>query len=151
MQNNVARGDVYYPLHCYSLSHLVPSLLIILGIDMNYFIQCLFNPGFRRVIYFLIGGTITVLATYLASQGRGTLSAFIATLPLLTAITFILIDAEGGHEDVLGYARGLLIFTPPWICYVATVILGVDRLGIFGSVALGILVYIALSSLFRLI
>lgn len=23
----MARGDVYYPLHCYSLSHLVPSLL----------------------------------------------------------------------------------------------------------------------------
>ncbi len=27
MQNYAARGDVYYPLHCYSLSHLVPSLL----------------------------------------------------------------------------------------------------------------------------
>ena len=35
---------------------------------MNYFIQCLFQPGSRRVIYFLVGGTITVLTTYLASQ-----------------------------------------------------------------------------------
>jgi hypothetical protein len=45
--------------------------------------------------------------------GKGTLSAFIVTLPLLTAFTFILIDAEGGEDVVLNYARGLLILHLP--------------------------------------
>jgi hypothetical protein len=88
---------------------------------------------------------MTALTTYFASLGRGTLSAFVATLPLLTAFTFILIDAEGGKDTVVEYARGLLIFTPPWICYVAVVILGAERLGIYKSVGLGIAVYIVLS------
>ena len=84
-----------------------------------------------------------------ASVGKGTLSAFIVTLPLLTAITFILINAEGGKDVVLDYARGLLIFTPPWICYVIVVMVGVERWGIFKSVGLGVAVYVLLSYLVR--
>ena len=92
---------------------------------------------------------MTALTTYFASVGKGTLSAFIVTLPLLTAITFILINAEGGKDVVLDYARGLLIFTPPWICYVLVVMVGVERLGVFKSVGLGIAVYVLLSYLVR--
>ena len=92
---------------------------------------------------------MTVLTTYFASSGKGTLSAFIVTLPLLTALTFILIDAEGGKNVVLNYARGLLIFTPPWICYVLVVKSGIERLGVFRSVGLGIGVYVLLSYLVR--
>lgn len=103
----------------------------------------------RLVVYFIIGGSVTALTTYFASVGRGTLSAFIVTLPLLTAFTFILIEAEGGKDVVIDYARGLLIFTPPWICYVFVVMLGVQRLGIFRAVGLGIAVYVALSYLVK--
>ena len=92
---------------------------------------------------------MTALTTYFASVGKGTLSAFIVTLPLLTAITFILINAEGGKDVVLDYARGLLIFTPPWICYVIVVMVGVERWGIFKSVGLGVAVYVLLSYLVR--
>lgn len=141
----MARGDVYYPLHCYSLSHLVPSLLTS-GSDMSSLhLADLASSQWRLVIYFIIGGSVTALTTYFASVGKGTLSAFIVTLPLLTAFTFILIEAEGGKDVVLDYARGLLIFTPPWVCYVVVVMLGVQRLGIFKSVGLGIAVYVALS------
>jgi len=113
------------------------------------YIANLADSNSRLVIYFVIGGAVTALTTYYASLGRGYLSAFIATLPLLTALTFVLINAEGGKDTVLDYARGLLIFTPPWICYVAVVMLGVERLGIYKSVGLGIAVYIVLSYLFR--
>jgi hypothetical protein len=92
---------------------------------------------------------VTVLTTYFASVGKGTLSAFIVTLPLLTALTFILIDAEGGKDVVLNYARGLLIFTPPWVCYVLVVLVGVERWGVFKSVGLGIAVYVVLSYFVR--
>ena len=103
----------------------------------------------RLLIYFLIGGTITVLTIYLASIGRGTTAAFIATLPVLTVFTFILIYAEGGKGVVLDYARGLIIFTPPWLAYVATVILGIDRLGIFKSLGLGVMIYVVLSRILQ--
>ncbi len=146
----MARGDVYYPLHCYSLSHLVPSLLTS-GSDMSFIphLADLANSQLRLIIYFIIGGSVTALTTYFASVGKGILSAFIVTLPLLTALTFILIDAEGGKDVVLNYARGLLIFTPPWVCYVIVVMLGVQRLGIFKAVGLGIAVYVMLSYLIK--
>ena len=107
------------------------------------------GPHLRLIIYFLIGGAVTALTTYYASIGRGALSAFIATLPLLTALTFILIEAEGGRDSVLDYARGLLLFTPPWVCYVIVVMYGAERIGVFKSVGLGIAVYILLSYLLR--
>ncbi|NPV61444.1 MAG: DUF3147 domain-containing protein [Methanotrichaceae archaeon] len=100
----------------------------------------------RLVFYFILGGAVTAITAYYASQGRGTVSAFIATLPLLTVLSFVLIYVEGGKETVLEYAQGLLIFTPPWLCYVATVMLGMERLGIFKSLGLGILLYVILSA-----
>lgn len=92
-----------------------------------------------------------MLTIYLAGMGRGTSAAFVATLPVLTVFTFILIYAEGGKDTVIDYARGLIVFTPPWLCYVATVILCVERLGIFRSLGLGVLIYIVLSSILRAI
>ncbi|HSD57580.1 MAG TPA: hypothetical protein VLB04_05310 [Methanotrichaceae archaeon] len=116
---------------------LLPYLIYLAGSDL------------RLVLYFLLGGSVTVLTAYLAGLGRGTLSAFIATLPLLTVLSFLLIYAEGGEDTVHEYARGLLIFTPPWIAYVATVMLATERLGIFRSLGIGVLVYVLLSGISR--
>lgn len=99
----------------------------------------------RFLIYFLLGGSVTALTAYFAGLGRGTVSAFIATLPLLTVLTFSLIYSEGGPKTVEEYARGLIIFTPPWLCYLVVVWFGTERLGIFKSLGLGILVYVFLS------
>ncbi len=113
------------------------------------YLDYLAGSNLRLVLYFILGGSITVVTAYLAGMGRGTLSAFIATLPLLTVLSFLLIYAEGGEVVVKEYARGLIIFTPPWLAYVATVMLATERLGIFKSLGLGILVYMLLSGLFR--
>lgn len=99
----------------------------------------------RLVIYFLLGGTVTALTAYFASQGRGMLSAFVTTLPLLTIVSFLLIYAEGGSKTVEDYAKSLFIFTPPWLCYVAIVLLGVNRIGIVRSLILGVLLFVILS------
>lgn len=99
----------------------------------------------RLVIYFLLGGTVTALTAYFASQGRGMLSAFVTTLPLLTILSFLLIYAEGGSKTVEDYAKNLVIFTPPWLCYVAIVLLGVNRIGIVKSLILGVLLFVILS------
>ena len=117
--------------------------------NLNSYLAYLAASDLRLVIYFLLGGSVTVLTAYFASMGRGTLSAFVATLPLLTALSFLLIYAEGGEETVGEYARGLFVFTPPWLCYVGTVLFGMERLGIFRSVGLGILIYVLLSGLLQ--
>jgi uncharacterized membrane protein (GlpM family) len=112
---------------------LAPVLTYLAGSDL------------RLVIYFLLGGTVTALTAYFASQGKGMLSAFVTTLPLLTIVSFLLIYAEGGSKTVEDYARSLFIFTPPWLCYVAIVLLGVNRIGIVKSLILGVLFFVILS------
>lgn len=103
----------------------------------------------RLVIYFLMGGTVTALTAYFASQGKGMLSAFVTTLPLLTIFSFLLIYAEGGSKTVEEYAWSLLLFTPPWLCYVCVVLLGVNRMGITKSLSLGLLLFVILSILLQ--
>jgi len=105
--------------------------------------------GLRLVIYFIIGGSVTALTAYFASQGRGMLSAFITTLPLLTIFSFLVISAEGGSQTVQEYARSLLLFTPPWVCYVLVVLLGTGRMGIIRSLALGVVLFVLLSLLMQ--
>lgn len=105
--------------------------------------------GLRLVIYFIIGGSVTALTAYFASQGRGMLSAFITTLPLLTIFSFLVISAEGGSQTVQEYARSLLLFTPPWVCYVLVVLLGTGRMGIIRSLVLGVVLFILLSLLLQ--
>jgi uncharacterized membrane protein (GlpM family) len=113
------------------------------------YLAYLAGSDLRLAIYFLLGGVVTVLTAYFASQGRGMLSAFITTLPLQTAFSFLLIYAEGGSKTVEEYARSLLIFTPPWLCYVTIVLLGVNRIGIVKSLSLGILLFVILSFLLQ--
>jgi len=112
---------------------LAPVLTYLAGSDL------------RLVIYFLLGGTVTALTAYFASQGKGMLSAFVTTLPLLTIVSFLLIYAEGGSKTVEDYAKSLFIFTPPWLCYVAIVLLGVNRIGIVRSLILGVVLFVILS------
>ncbi|MEI8002716.1 MAG: hypothetical protein WCG94_00100 [Methanothrix sp.] len=111
------------------------------------YLAYLAGSDLRLVIYFLIGGVVTALTAYFASQGRGMFSAFITTLPLQTVLGFLIIYAEGGSKTVEEYAWSLLIFTPPWLCYVFIVLLGVNRIGIIKSLGLGILLFVILSVL----
>jgi hypothetical protein len=115
--------------------------------QFSSYLTYLAGSDLRLVIYFLLGGTVTALTAYFASQGRGMLSAFITTLPLLTIFGFLLIYAEGGSKTVVEYAKSLLIFTPPWLCYVTIVLLGVNRIGIVKSLLLGVLLFVVLSVL----
>jgi hypothetical protein len=92
---------------------------------------------------------MTALVAYFAGQGRGMLSAFITTLPLLTIFSFLLIYAEGGSKTTEEYAKSLLIFTPPWLCYVTAVLVGVSRIGIVKSLILGLCIFVAFSFLLQ--
>ena len=113
------------------------------------YLAYLADCNLRLVIYFLLGGTVTALTAYFASMGRGMLSAFVTTLPLQTVLGFLIIYAEGGSRTVEEFAKSLLVFTPPWLCYVLIVLLGVNRIGIVKSLVLGVLLFVILSALLQ--
>ena len=98
------------------------------------------NEFMKYVMYFLLGGTIVSVSTYLGSQGRSFLAAFASTFPAITGATFVLIYLNSGNEAIVNYAKNLLWFVPPWIVYVVTMIAGIPRFGFWptmiGSLAL---------------
>src|SRR3989442_6566021 len=83
----------------------------------------------KYALYFVIGGTVVSLTTYLGSLGRSWLAAFITTFPALTGLTFILMYLNVGVEPTVPYARNLLYFVVPWLAYVGFYLLTIDRLG----------------------
>ena len=101
-------------------------------------------------IYFLLGGTIVSLSTYLGSQGRSFLAAFASTFPAITGATFVLIYLNGGSDSLVSYAKNLLWFVPPWIVYVTTMIIGVPRLGFWPAMAVSMTLYMGCVGIVKL-
>ena len=108
------------------------------------------NDIVKYAIYFLLGGTIVSVSTYLGSQGRSFLAAFASTFPAITGATFILIYLNGGSTSLVGYAKQLLWFVPPWIVYVITMIYGVPRIGFWPAMALSMTLYFGCIGLLRI-
>ena len=108
------------------------------------------NDFVKYAVYFLLGGTIVSVSTYFGSQGKSFLAAFASTCPAITGATFILIYLNGGSESLVGYAKNLLWFVPPWIVYVITMILGVPRVGFWPAMALSMTLYFGCIGLLKL-
>jgi uncharacterized membrane protein (GlpM family) len=101
------------------------------------------NDWIKYLVYFLLGGTIVSISTYLGSQGRSFLAAFASTFPAMTGATFILIYLNGGSEHLVTYAKNLLWFVPPWLVYVGCMIYGVERFGFWLSMVGSLVLYMA--------
>lgn len=101
-------------------------------------------------LYFVLGGLIVSLSTYLGSQGRSFWAAFASTFPAMTGATFILIYLNGGSENLVTYAKHLLWFVPPWLVYVAAMILGVERLGFWPAMVGSLTLYVGCVGLLKL-
>lgn len=99
------------------------------------------------LIYFVIGGVIVSAVTYLGSQVKSQLAAFIAFLPVISAITLCTIYFAGGTEAAISYAKSMLILLPPWLLYVIGVIFLLPRLGLVSSLIVSIAAYIGASFL----
>ena len=105
----------------------------------------------KYALYFIIGGTVVSLTTYLGSLGRGWLAAFVTTFPALTGITFILMYLNAGSEPTVPYARNLLYFVVPWLAYVGFYLLTIDRLGFWLTLTGAIALFVTVSVLSKLI
>ena len=101
-----------------------------------------FEVEMKYIAYFVIGGTVVSLVTYLASHSRGLAAAFVANMPVITLITFLIIFFESGQEAVVSYAKGLVIMLLPWLAYILSVILLSERLGMITSLAVGVSLYL---------
>ena len=102
-------------------------------------------------LYFLLGGTIVSISTYLGSQGRSFLAAFASTFPAMTGATFILIYLNGGSEHLVTYAKNLLWFVPPWLVYVGCMIYGVERVSFWHYMAGSMVLYMCCVWLVKLL
>jgi hypothetical protein len=105
----------------------------------------------KYALYFVIGGTVVSLTTYLGSLGRSWLAAFITTFPALTGLTFILMYLNVGVEPTVPYARNLLYFVVPWLAYVGFYLLTIDRLGFWPALTGAVALFVAVSALSKLI
>jgi hypothetical protein len=105
----------------------------------------------KYALYFIIGGTVVSLTTYLGSLGRSWLAAFVTTFPALTGITFILMYLNAGVEPTVPYARNLLYFIVPWVVYVGFYILTIDRLGFWLTLTIAVALFVGVSAITKLV
>lgn len=101
----------------------------------------------KYLLYFIIGGTIVSLVTYLASRGQGLFAAFIANLPVITVTTFITVYLTAGSQAVINYAKGLLLMLFPWLFYIICVILLTSKIGFPLALFIGLTGFFILSIL----
>ena len=94
-------------------------------------------------LYFLLGGTVVAVVTYLGSTSRGLVAAFIAFFPSISIITITTIYLKGGTTSASDYARSMLILTPAWLLYVVAVLFLLPRWGLFPTLLTGVLLYVA--------
>ncbi|MBI2856943.1 MAG: DUF3147 domain-containing protein [Chloroflexi bacterium] len=98
-------------------------------------------------LYFLLGGSVVALVTYIGGQGRGLLAAFVSLAPSVTIITLLTVNHAGGAAATTDYARGMLKLFPAWFVYMAVVVLLLPRIGLIAALAAGMAAYTALSLL----
>lgn len=92
-------------------------------------------------VYFVIGGVIVSAVTYFGSQAKSLLAAFIAFLPAISVVTLCSIYFASGTQAAVSYAKGMLMLLPPWVLYVIAVIFLLPRIGLAGSLIVGVATY----------
>jgi hypothetical protein len=108
------------------------------------------NELLKYGLYFLLGGSLVTLSTYIGTQGRGFLAAFISTFPAITGLTIVLIYLNGGSDPAHVYAKHLLWLVPAWVVYVGCLILGIHRFGFWPTIAGSITLYMGCIGLIKL-
>ena len=109
------------------------------------------NDLVKYTVYFLLGGTIVSVSTYLGSQGKSFLAAFASTFPAITGATFVLIYLNGGNDAIVSYAKNLLWFVPPWTVYVLAMIMGIPRLGFWPAMVGSLALYMGCIGLVKMV
>jgi hypothetical protein len=108
------------------------------------------NELVKSTLYFVIGGLMVSLSTYLGTMGRGFLAAFVSTFPAITGVTIILIYLNSGGDIAATYAKHLLWLVPAWLAYVGILIVAIPRVGFWLSMVLALTIYMLFVAVIRL-
>ncbi|MFQ5862997.1 MAG: DUF3147 domain-containing protein [Candidatus Brocadiales bacterium] len=106
------------------------------------------NP--KYLLYFFVGGIIVSVVSYFGGVRKSLLSSFIAMMPALSIITATFIYREAGADATVSYAKGLIIFSPAWLCYIGAFILLLPRVEMWKAVVMSVFVYFAVAFLTRM-
>ena len=102
-------------------------------------------------LYFILGGSLVSLSTYLGSHSKSFLAALASTLPVISGVTFILVYLNAGSSPTVSFGKNLIWLSPPWFVYVGTMIAAVPKLGFWPAYGLAIGLYVVGVGLTRLI
>ena len=109
------------------------------------------TEGAKYGLYFILGGSLVSLSTYLGSHSKSFLAALASTLPVISGVTFILVYLNAGSSPTVSFAKNLIWLSPPWFVYVGTMIAAVPKLGFWPAYGLAIGLYVVGVGLTRLI
>jgi hypothetical protein len=99
----------------------------------------------KYFLYFLIGGFLTSAVTYLANHSKSLVAAFVATLPLITTSTLLLIYVNGGTNAALAYTKGLIIMIIPWMFFMLSIVFLTPRIHFIYSLITGVCLQIIIA------
>jgi hypothetical protein len=102
-------------------------------------------------LYFILGGSLVSLSTYLGSHSKSFLAALASTLPVISGVTFILVYLNAGSSPTVSFGKNLIWLSPPWFVYVGTMIAAVPKLGFWPAYGLAIGLYVVGVGLTRLL
>ncbi len=102
-------------------------------------------------LYFILGGSLVSLSTYLGSHSKSFLAALASTLPVISGVTFILVYLNAGSAPTVSFAKNLIWLSPPWFLYVGTMIAAVPKFGFWPAYGLAIGLYVVGVGVTRLI
>ena len=66
-------------------------------------------------LYFILGGLLVSISTYLGAHGKGFFAALASTVPVISGMTFILVYVNAGQEPTLSFAKHLIYLIPAMV------------------------------------
>jgi uncharacterized membrane protein (GlpM family) len=96
----------------------------------------------KYLVYFLVGGGVVTVVTYVGGSGRSLLSALIATFPAITLLSVIFIHEEAGGAPTIDYVRGLILFAPAWFAYLISLSILLPRLSFWNAIGGAVVIFL---------
>ena len=104
----------------------------------------------KYAVYFLLGGTIVSVSTYLGAQGRPYLAAFASTFPAITGATFLLLYSMAAATRSSPMQRSCSGSSRRGSSMFLAMIFIVPRLGFWPAMTLSLVLYMGCVWLVRL-
>lgn len=105
----------------------------------------------KYIFYFLIGGTIITIITFLADIGHPLLSGTLAIMPTTTLVAMYFISQTSGDVAVVQFAKSsLYTIAIAWVPYILSIIYFAPKIGTPKALLISLAVFLILATLLTL-